>query len=71
MRLTPILLWRAMKGWGKMQVPQGDSGVHTMYLGLSQLLLEELQGFRVTTLTLLQPLELLLQLPLETGRENP
>lgn len=42
-----------------------------MYLGLSQLLLEELQGFRVATLALLQPLELLLQLSLETERENP
>lgn len=56
---------------GENAVSWGDSGVHTMYLGLSQLLLEELQGFRVATLALLQPLELLLQLSLETERENP
>lgn len=59
------------EGVGENAVSWGDSGVHTMYLGLSQLLLEELQGFRVATLALLQPLELLLQLSLETERENP
>lgn len=35
------------------------------YLGLGQLPFEEVQGFSVTALTLLQPLELLLQLPLK------
>ena len=35
------------------------------YLGLSQLPFEEVQGFGVAALALLQPLELLLQLPLE------
>lgn len=41
-----------------------------MYLGLSQLPFEELQGFSVAALALLQPLELLPQLPLEKKTEN-
>lgn len=57
---------------GRDTAPAGVTAASPVYLGLGQLALEEVQGFGVAPLALLQPLELLPQLPLEkkTSRQK-